>query len=90
MAVPLAGMAAGIALIWAFGWRRTGLEVGGERIWWDKLRPLHALLWGLAAFLVWSGSARTAGLLMLADVAIGAVATSAEHARIEQGLGDGR
>lgn len=83
MAVPLAAMALGIALIWALGWRRTGPEVNGEHIWWDRLRPLHALLWGAAALLVWSGSPRSAGLLVLADVVIGAVATSMEHARIQ-------
>ena len=40
-----------IALLPVIGWtyilatgsRKTGLEVDGERIWWNGLRPIHAL-----------------------------------------------
>ena len=36
---------AGFFLIYAMGWRRTGAEVGGGRIWWNDLRPVHGALY---------------------------------------------
>jgi len=33
----------GFLFIWITGIRQTGLEVGGDRIWWDSLRPVHAI-----------------------------------------------
>ena len=43
--------AIGFMLIYIFKLRQTGPEVSGELIWWDELRPLHALLWGTFAYL---------------------------------------
>lgn len=40
------------ALLYATGIRKTGLEVNngkGGTIWWNALRPLHALMWGAFA-----------------------------------------
>lgn len=37
--------AIGFTIIYLAGWRKTGAEVFGEKIWWNALRPLHALLW---------------------------------------------
>jgi len=47
-----------LALLFVFGWiyimlirkRNTGPEVFGGRIWWQKLRPLHMLLWAGFAY----------------------------------------
>jgi hypothetical protein len=49
----------GLALIPVIGWfyiifigrRDTGLEVFGDNIWWNNLRPVHMLLWGFFAYL---------------------------------------
>ena len=49
----------GLALIPVMGWfyilfigrRDTGLEVFGDRIWWNNLRPVHMLLWGFFSYL---------------------------------------
>ena len=27
--------------------RKTGLEVFGDKIWWNNLRPIHGILYGL-------------------------------------------
>jgi hypothetical protein len=43
-------MAAGFIYIFVTGSRKTGMETFGEKIWWNKLRPLHALLYGLFAY----------------------------------------
>lgn len=42
--------AIGFVYIYLTGSRKTGLEVGGEKIWWNHLRPLHALLYFLFAY----------------------------------------
>lgn len=46
-ALGLGGLAiaAGFFAIFAMGWRRTGPEVFGGRIWWDDLRPVHGALY---------------------------------------------
>ena len=36
--------------IYLTGSRQTGPEVLGDKIWWNNLRPLHALLYGLFAY----------------------------------------
>ena len=42
--------AIGFIYIYATGSRKTGLEVGGDKIWWDKLRPFHSILFFLFAY----------------------------------------
>lgn len=42
--------AIGFIYIYLTGSRKTGLEVGGEKIWWNNLRPLHAGLYLLFAY----------------------------------------
>jgi len=36
--------------IYILGLRKTGAEVFGSRIWWNDLRPVHSLLYGLFAY----------------------------------------
>jgi hypothetical protein len=47
----LAGL--GFLIIYFGGYRKTGLETGGEKIWWNNLRPLHAILYLLFTYMVW-------------------------------------
>lgn len=72
-------VAAGFATIHVMGWRRTGLEVGGERIWWDALRPVHAALWALFAVLALASAPR-AWTVLLVDTLLGLAAYIARHA----------
>jgi len=53
--LPLLGYIAllpaiGFTYIFLTGTRPTGGEVFGEKIWWNNLRPVHALLYYLFAF----------------------------------------
>lgn len=40
----------GFMYIYLSGSRETGAEVFGDKIWWNDLRPLHSLLYGLFAY----------------------------------------
>lgn len=80
LAVPAAAIALGFALIFAFGWRRTGLETGGAPIWWDALRPVHAAVYASVAYAAWTGWREAAWKLLAADWALGLVSFVAFHA----------
>ena len=43
-------MSTGFIYIFLTGSRKTGAEVFGAKIWWNDLRPIHALLYGLFAY----------------------------------------
>ncbi len=64
--------ALGFVIIYCFGLRKTGLEVNGELIWWDKLRPIHSLLWGLFAYLAINKS-KHAWVILFIDTLLGLV-----------------
>lgn len=42
--------AVGFMYIYLTGTRKTGAEVFGEKIWWNDLRPVHALLYSIFAY----------------------------------------
>lgn len=73
--LPLMGfgalaIAAGFALIYINGWRKRGVETGGELIWWNHLRPVHAVLWFSFALLAIL-KMRTAWIILLLDTLLG-------------------
>lgn len=71
MAVALLAVAIGFTAIYLGGLRKTGLETGGEPIWWDSLRPVHATLYALAASRAWAGDNDLAQLFLTIDVILG-------------------
>jgi hypothetical protein len=62
--------AVGFIYIYVTGSRKTGAEVFGEKIWWNNLRPLHALLYGLFAYNAINKN-QDAWIYLLVDVIIG-------------------
>jgi hypothetical protein len=81
--LPLLGLLAlfptlGFLYFWLTGTRQTGPEVFGDRIWWNSLRPLHALLWGTFAVLALF-EYRYAWILLLIDVIVGITAFTLHH-----------
>ena len=60
----------GFIYIYLTGSRQTGAEVFGEKIWWNNLRPLHALLYLLFAYNAINGN-NNAWKYLLIDVLIG-------------------
>jgi hypothetical protein len=70
----------GFLYIFATGARKTGAEVFGDRIWWNALRPLHALLFtAFAVAVVLRPTAAYA--ILLADLIIGVTAFAWYHSR---------
>jgi hypothetical protein len=71
LAVPALAIAVGFVTIWTFGLRKTGLETGGKPIWWDSLRPVHALNIMAFAYFAWRGQRALATTALLVDVLLG-------------------
>ena len=75
-----------LALIPAFGFfyiyftgsRETGMEVFGEKIWWNKLRPIHGTLYALFAYNAINGNSN-AYIYLLVDVLFGLVSFLLYH-----------
>lgn len=70
--------AAGFLYIFVSGIRKTGLEVFGEKIWWNNLRPIHALLYTLFAYNAIHKN-KKAWMILLADVTFGLVSFLWHH-----------
>ena len=70
LAVP---PALGIAAIYWFGLRKTGVETFGAPIWWNRLRPVHACLWAAFALTALL-RVEEAWMILLADTLLGLAA----------------
>ena len=75
-----------LALLPAFGFtyifftnsRQTGPEVFGDKIWWNNLRPIHAVLYGLfARYAIQKNN--NSWMFLLFDVIIGLVSFISHH-----------
>jgi len=65
--------ATGFLIIYFGGYRKTGGETFGQKIWWNNLRPVHAFLYYTFALLAFNKNKYTF-IPLLADVLIGLVA----------------
>lgn len=73
-----AAVSIGFFAIYANGWRKTGPEVFGDKIWWNDLRPVHGFLYALFAYHAFQGH-RDSYVYLLADVAVGFVVAVNHH-----------
>ena len=64
--------AIGFLYIYLNGYRKKGGETFGQKIWWNHLRPIHALLYALFAYLAINKNKNSHFVLFL-DVFIGFV-----------------
>jgi hypothetical protein len=81
--LPIMGVIAllpaiGFSYLFITGGRNTGPEVFGEKIWWNVLRPVHALLYFAFAFAAISKK-NWSWLILLLDVIIGLMAFVLYH-----------
>ena len=68
----------GFLVIYSGNLRKTGVEVFGERIWWNDLRPIHGILYLAFAYLA-INKHKNAYKVLLADVTIGLLSFLAYH-----------
>lgn len=61
--------------------RETGAEVFGGKIWWNDLRPLHGLLYGLFAYNAINKNVNS-WMYLLADVLVGLVSFLWHHSSV--------
>ena len=52
--------------------RKTGIEVGGKKIWWNKFRPLHGVLYLLFAIYAIKKESNS-WIVLLLDILLGIV-----------------
>lgn len=64
-------IASGFLTIFFGNLRETGLETGGAKIWWNHLRPIHALLYYYFFYNIFFADALNAWKILLVDVIIG-------------------
>lgn len=57
--------AIGFTYIYLTGSRKTGAEVFGDKIWWNDLRPIHALLYFLFAYYAINGNKESWKFLLI-------------------------
>jgi hypothetical protein len=72
--------AVGLMYIYLTGARKTGAEVFGEKIWWNSLRPVHALMYFAFAWLAINGVRGMAWKVLAADVVMGLSAFAVNRA----------
>jgi hypothetical protein len=68
--------AIGFLVIYFFGLRKSGIETGGKPIWWNLLRPVHAIMYLLFSAL---RNYKYAPAILVTDVIIGLVAHLSHH-----------
>ena len=62
--------AIGFFYLYFSGTRKTGVEVFGDKIWWNNLRPIHGLLYTLFAYNAIIGN-NNSWMYLLVDVLLG-------------------
>jgi len=70
--------AIGFIYIYTTGSRKFGIETFGHKIWWNNLRPIHAILYLLFAYNAIIGN-KHAWIYLLADVLFGLISFLIYH-----------
>ena len=70
--------AIGFIIIYLGDFRKTGAEVFGKQIWWNNLRPIHAVLYILFALLALKKN-KYSWIPLLIDVIIGLISFLLYH-----------
>ena len=70
--------AIGFFYLFLSGSRQTGVEVFGDKIWWNDLRPIHGIIYLLFAYNAINGNT-FAWIYLLVDIIIGLVSFLSFH-----------
>ena len=81
--LPYMGMlltlpALGFTIIYLNGYRKTGLETQGDKIWWNDLRPIHAALYFMFSYYAINKNKNSYKILLF-DVIFGTLAFLIYH-----------
>lgn len=79
LSLILSTIGLGFLIIYTFHLRKSGLETGGQPIWWDFMRPIHGTLFLVSSYLLWIGRQKYASLYLFMDVCIGLSAFLMHH-----------
>lgn len=71
----------GFAYIYMYGLRKSGGETFGCPIWWNDMRPVHAIMYGTASWFALRGNGNTTSTVLMVDVLMGLAAFSCFHAK---------
>lgn len=71
LAYSLLIMGFGFLFIYFSGIREKGLETGGEKIWWNTLRPIHGILYIIAGYLLSTNQNILSSNVIIFDTLIG-------------------
>ena len=72
---------ASFIIIYFGGLRKTGAETGGNPIWWNNLRPIHGVLYLIAAGLLFYGHRCWASQVIIIDTLVGLTSFLLHHLR---------
>ena len=70
--------AIGFTVIYIGGYRKQGIETFGQPIWWNHLRPIHAILYFTFSYLAITKN-KSAWIVLLVDVILGLISFIAHH-----------
>lgn len=70
--------AIGFTYIYLTDSRKTGAEVFGDKIWWNNLRPIHAMLYGIFALSAINGI-KYSWIFLLMDAIFGLISFLWHH-----------
>ena len=72
-------IAIGFTIIYIGGFRKVGIETGGEKIWWNNLRPIHAFFYYTFSYMVFFGNKKNAWIPLAIDVSFGLISFLTFH-----------
>ena len=72
-------IAIGFTVIYVGGYRKVGVETGGEKIWWNNLRSIHAFFYYLFSYMVFFGNKKNAWIALAVDVSFGLISFLTFH-----------
>ncbi len=72
-------LAIGFLTIFWFGLRKYGQETMGDKIWWNSLRPFHALTYLTFGIMALMGIQKYAWMVLLFDLLVGLIAFIIHH-----------
>jgi hypothetical protein len=72
----------GFLIIYLFGLRESGPETMGDKIWWNDIRPFHALTYLTFAYLAIIGDTVNAWKVLLLDVIVGLGVFLIHHSKV--------